>query len=186
MHNSINQSHTVLRFCQNDGSWSADPRSIICIEPECHDPVEFEQAHGRLLDPIFKLVGMGVETAVTGYNTGDTMNITCRHEDGFVMNSDQHWVEATCQNHSWVETYVVQFDDNGETRSNRILNGSLPSCFRDFPRFESILSCEAGCQAGMCREANNSLGEIDGFTCQCAPGHTGFNCSQGIEIFFSL
>ena len=64
------------------------------------------------------------------------------------------------------------------------LNNSLPGCFRDEPKFENLEKCEVGCQVGTCREANNTIGIIDGFKCECGPAHFGFNCKEttGLKV----
>ena len=174
--------------CLPNGAWSVDPSLIKCTVPECRDPAEFKQAHGRLLDPILKLVGMGVNTNVTGYNSGDTMNISCRHSNGYVVNTDRQWVEAECRNHYWIESYLVQFTDEGKEYSKLALNGSLPACYMTRPRFESLNACESGCEAGLCKEdryMGNGTEEAvtDGYICECAPGHTGFHCKSPPSAF---
>ena len=130
---------------------------------------------------------MGVETSVTGYNSGDKLNISCRHENGYVVNTDRQWVEAVCRNHSWIETYIVEFNDDGETYSTNALNGSLPTCFTNRPRFNSLNSCESGCEAGLCKEdvfhSNDTDAFADGFRCECAPGHSGFHCKAPDSVF---
>ena len=180
-------NYNCFSQCQPDGTWSTNPKLIKCIEPECRDPTNFNQAHGNLLDPLFKLVGMGVETSVTGYNSGDKLNISCRHENGYVVNTNRQWVEAVCRNHSWIETYIVEFTDDGETYSTNALNGSLPTCFTNRPRFDSLKSCESGCEAGLCREdifqGNDTDAFADGFRCECAPGHSGFHCKAPDSVF---
>ena len=62
------------------------------------------------------------------------------------------------------------------------LNGSLPGCFRDEPKFENLEKCEVGCQVGTCLEANNTIGIVDGFKCECGPAHYGFNCKEATRL----
>ena len=62
------------------------------------------------------------------------------------------------------------------------LNGSLPGCFRDEPKFENLEKCEIGCQVGTCLEANNTIGIVDGFKCECGPAHYGFNCKESTRL----
>ena len=62
------------------------------------------------------------------------------------------------------------------------LNGSLPGCFRDEPKFENLQKCEVGCQVGTCQEANNTIGIVDGFKCECGPAHYGFNCMESTRL----
>ena len=195
-----------LSECLSTGTWSVDVQSISCSLPDCPDPRKFNQAHAKILDPFMKLVGVGVNVEISGLNENDLANITCRQESSYIINTDSQSVQARCLNGSWTGNWEANFnydgeyfirssvdsnfaDTNGQTNiflglMNPIfnLNGSLPGCFRDEPKFENLEKCEVGCQVGTCLEANNTIGIVDGFKCECGPAHYGFNCKESTRL----
>ena len=137
-----------------------------------------------------------VSINVTGFQDGDVAKVSC--QSGFLPNSELSSVLLYCENSTglwtgdWgfhyfqeeVENFVLipiilmnykfsnRSKDSSEPVHHTFSEDSIgPYCIEaETPVFESLATCENGCQVGNCREGNRSQ-----FRCECAEGIGSFS-----------
>lgn len=125
----------------------------------------------------------GSNVTVTGFNKGDNGTISCAN--GYIKNTDLSEVSVTCSNSStWIGQWGLHFNNNitnsSFVNSHEILKSSrLPKCYMTEPAFDSLTSCQNGCEVGAC----NSVNQSNSYRCACGEEHSGFHCTANKSIF---